>query len=109
MTGYPLDNQNSDDRRRKRRRKKSINPKAFYGTLETYTEKFLEEGRTEEEIKEMACKKIEETSRKMGESEVEPEVKKAIHNLIHKGIDREDINDEILEEKLQNIMEKFRK
>lgn len=109
MTGYPLDNQDSDERRRKTRRKKSINPKAFYGTLETYTEKFLEEGRTEEEIKEMACNKIEETSRRIGDRKVDPEVQKAIHNLIHKGIDREDIDDEILEEKLQSIMEKFEK
>ena len=109
MTGYPLDNQNSDERLRKRRRKKSINLKAFYGSLETYTEKFLEEGRTEEEIKEMACNKIEETSRKMGERKVDPEVQKAIHNLIDKGIDREDIDDEILEDRLQSIMEKFRK
>lgn len=109
MTGYPLDNQNADERQRKRRRKKSINPKAFYGSLETFTEKFLEEGMTEEEIKDMACNKIEETSRKMGERKVDPEVQKAIHNLINKGIDREDIDDEILEEKLQSIMEKFRR
>lgn len=109
MTAYPLDSQRSDERQRKRRRKKSINPKAFYGSLETYTEKFLKEGRTEEEIKEMACNKIEETSRKMDKSKVDPEVRKAVHNLIDKGIDREDINDEIIEEKLQSIMEKFRK
>lgn len=62
-----------------------------------------------EEIKEMACNKIEETSRRMGERKVDPEVQKAIHNLIDKGIDREDINDEILEERLQSIMEKFEK
>ena len=109
MSGYPVGDQSSDERLRKKRRKKSINPKAFYGTLETYTEKFLEEGRTEEEIKEMACNKIEETSKRMGERKVDPEVQKAIHNLIDKGIDREDINDEILEERLQSIMEKFSK
>lgn len=109
MADYPLNSRKSDERQRKRRRKKSINLNAFYGSLETFTEKFLEEGKTEEEIKEMACNKIEETSRKMGESNVDPEVRKAIHNLINKGIDREDVNDEILEEKLQSIMEKFEK
>ena len=109
MTDSPLDDQSAEERRRKRRRKKSINPKGFYGSLETFTEKFLNEGRTEEEIKEMACNKIEETSRKMGERKLDPEVQKAIHNLIDKGMGREDINEDVLEEKLQSIMEKFKK
>jgi hypothetical protein len=108
MSDYPLGDDSGDERRRKKRRNRSINPKAFYGSLETFTEKFLKEGRTEEEIKEMACNKIEETTARF-ESGVEPEVRKAVYNIIHKGSEREDINEQVLEAKMTHIMGKFEK
>ena len=100
---------NPESRKRKRRRNKSLNKKAYLGTIDTYTKKFLKEGIKEEKIKEMTLNQIEETKRRSNTANVEPEVKKAIHNLVSKGKDREDINEEVLEEKLQSIMEKFKK